>query len=77
MLCFWDITVADTMAPSYAIISSVFDGLVAKQSSTRKVVKYSELVIRHFSLPIATESFGPIYAQKHLLFFVNLDISCL
>ena len=37
----WDVTIADTMAPSYAAISSVSAGLVAEQSSARKLAKYS------------------------------------
>ena len=32
----WDVTITDTMAPSYAAISSVSAGLVAEQSSARK-----------------------------------------
>ena len=32
----WEVTIADTMAPSYAAISSVSAGLVAEQSSARK-----------------------------------------
>ena len=35
----WDVTIADTMAPSYAAISSIFAGLVAEQSSARKLAK--------------------------------------
>ena len=43
----WNVTIADTMAPSYAAISSVSAGLVADQSSARKLAKYSELAINH------------------------------
>ena len=59
----WDFTIADTMAPSYAAISSVSAGLVAEQSSARKLAKYSELAINHIFSPIAMESFGPICAE--------------
>ena len=59
----WDITIADTMAPSYAAISSVSAGLVAKQSSALKLAKYSELAINHIFVLIAMESFGPICAE--------------
>ena len=59
----WDVTIADTMAPSYAAISSVSAGLVAEQSSARKLAKYSELAINHIFVPIAMESFGPICAE--------------
>ena len=67
----WDNTIADTRAPSYATISSVSAGLVAKQSSTRKLAKYSELVISHILMPIAMESSGPICAEA-LTFFSEL-----
>ena len=59
----WDFTIADTMAPSYAAISSVSAGLVAEQSSARKLAKYSELAINHIFVPIAMESIGPICAE--------------
>ena len=59
----WDFTIADTMASSYAAISSVSAGLIAEQSSARKLSKYSELAINHIFVPIAMESFGPICAE--------------
>ena len=59
----WDVTIADTMAPSYAAISSASARLVAEESSARKLVKYSELAISHIFVPIAMESFGPICAE--------------
>ena len=51
------------MVPPYAAISSVSAGLVAEQSSPRKVAKYSELAINHIFVPNAMESFGPICAK--------------
>ena len=51
------------MAPSHASISSVSAGLVAEQSSARKLAKYSELAISHIFVPIAMQSFGPVCAQ--------------
>ena len=68
----WDITIADTVAPSYAAISSVFAGLVAEQSSACKLAKYSELAINHIFVPIAMESFGPICAEA-LTFLSELE----
>ena len=59
----WDVIIVDTMAPSYAAMSSVYAELVAEQSSTRKLAKYSELAISHIFVPIAMESFGPICAE--------------
>ena len=51
------------MAPSYAAISSVSAGLVAEQSSARKLAKYSELAINYISVPIDMESFCSICAE--------------
>ena len=68
----WDVTIADTMAPSYAAISSVSTGLVAEQSSARKLSKYSELAINHIFVPIAMESFGPMCAEA-LTFLSELE----
>ena len=68
----WDVTIADNMAPFYATILSLSAGLVAEQSSARKVAKYSELAISHIFVPIAMESFGPIYAEA-LTFLSELE----
>ena len=67
----WDVTISDTMAPSYAAISSVSAGLVTKQSSARKLTKFSELAINHIFVPIAMESFGPVCAEA-LIFLSEL-----
>ena len=56
----WDVTIAHTMTPFYAAISSVSTGLVTEQSSARKLAKYSELAISQIFVPIAMESFDPI-----------------
>ena len=64
------------MAPSNAAISSVSAALVAKQSSARKLAKYSELAISHIFVPIVTESFGPICTEA-LSFIVNLNVAYL
>ena len=60
----WDVTIAETMTPSYAAISSVSAGLVEEQSSALKLAKYSELAINHIFVPIAMESFGPIMCKS-------------
>ena len=59
------------MAPYYAAILSVSAVLIAEQSSTRKLVKYSELAISHIFQSIAKESFGPICAEA-LIFLSEL-----
>ena len=51
------------MAPSYTAISSVSGGLIAKQSSTFKSAKYSELTISHIFVPVAIKFFGPLCAE--------------
>ena len=64
----WDVTIADTMAPSNAAISSVSAGLVAeKSSSARKLAKYSEQVISHIFVPIAIWCHLVPCVQKHSL----------
>ena len=74
----WDVTIADTMAPSYAAITSVSAELVTEQSSARKLAKYSELAINHIFVPTAIESFGRVlYVQKHSFFLVILDVAYL
>ena len=70
-MCFWDLTIADMMALSYAAISSFSAELIAEQSSARKLAKHSELAISLIFLPIAKESFGPICAEA-LTFFSEL-----
>ena len=59
----WDVTIADSMTPSYAAILSVSAGLAADQSSARKLAKYCELAISHIFVPIAMEFFGSICAE--------------
>ena len=59
----WDIMIADTKAPSYTAISSVSTELIAKQSSARKLAKYSKLALSFIFVPIAMESFGLLCAE--------------
>ena len=56
----WDVTVADTLAPSYAHLSSVSAGKVAERAAENKVAKYSELLPTYDFAPIAFETLGPI-----------------
>ena len=58
------------MAPSYASISSVSAGLVAEQSSARKLVKYSELAINHILVLTYT-----VYIFYFILTHTNLLIT--
>lgn len=56
----WDVTVSDTVAPSYLQSSSAFAGAAAEQAATRKITKYSQLLQTHQFVPIAFETMGPI-----------------
>ena len=47
------------------------DHIFAKESSARKLAKYSELVISRIFVPIAKESLGPICAEA-LIFLSEL-----
>ena len=56
----WDVTVADTLAPSYAAISSVSAGMVAERAAGNKRTKYSAIIQSHDFVPIAVETLGPM-----------------
>ena len=56
----WDVTVTDTVAPSYLQSTAVVTGAAAEQAATRKDAKYSELLKTHHFVPIAFETLGPI-----------------
>ena len=56
----WDVTVVDTLAPSYAAISSISAGKVAEKAAENKVSKYSAISQTHDFVPIAIETLGPL-----------------
>ena len=66
----WDVTIADTLAPSYAAISSVSAGLVAEQ--LLRNIANCPLVIFSYQL---LRSPLVLYGQKLTLFLVNLDVA--
>ena len=55
----WDVTVVDTLAPSYASLSSLSAGNAAERAAANKVQKYSALSPTHDFQPIALETLGP------------------
>ena len=67
----WDVTVADTLAPSYASLSSISAGKVAERAAANKVQKYSALSHTHDFQPIALETLGP-YDPSALMFLTQL-----
>ena len=70
----WDVTIADSMTPSYAAILSVSAGLAADQSSARKLAKYCELAISHIFVPIAMEFFGSIFIRLIIIIIIIIII---
>ena len=67
----WDVTVASTLAASYADIASTGTGLVADQAADRKAVKYADFTASYVFEPIAVENLGPLNASA-LEFISNL-----
>ena len=58
----WDVTVTDTVAPSYIHLTSATAGAAAEQAAERKYVKYNDLMTTHHFIPVAFETMGPINA---------------
>ena len=56
----WDVTVVDTLAPSYATLSSISAGNAAERAANNKVTKYSAILASHEFTPLAFETMGPI-----------------
>jgi len=65
----WDVTVTDTLAPSYASISSISAGAAAERAAENKVAKYSEISSTHEFVPLAFETLGPINASAKAFLF--------
>src|SRR6201996_7829045 len=67
----WDVTVADTLAPSYASLSSTSASKAAERAAANKVQKYSAFFPIYDFQPIALETLGP-FDSSALLFFSQL-----
>ena len=55
-----DVTVSDTVAPSYLSISSARAASAAEAAAKRKEEKYADIACNYHFFPIAFETFGPI-----------------
>ena len=66
MLCIrllvWNVTIASTLAASYADIAATDARLVADQAADRKSDKYADLTAFYVFEPIAVENLGPFNA---------------
>ena len=67
----WDVTVADTVAPSYLSTTSNQTGGAAELAEARKNAKYIQLMQSYHFVPLAFETMGPINA-KGLAFLADL-----
>lgn len=56
----WDVTVIDTVAPSYIPATSSSAGAAAETATTRKNVKYNQLAATYLFVPLAFETMGPV-----------------
>ena len=54
----WDVTVADTLAPSYVSSTPQLAGSAAENAAAKKEFKYTSLATHHFFVPLAFESLG-------------------
>ena len=56
----WDVTVADTLAPSYVASTAQAAGSAAEKAATKKENKYTGLASHHLFVPLAFESLGAL-----------------
>ena len=56
----WDVTVPDTLAPSYRPIAVTKTGGVAARAESQKEIKYHQLALSYLFSPIAIESLGAV-----------------
>ena len=68
----WDVTVASTLAASYADIASTGAGLVADQAADRKADKYADFTASYVFEPIAVENLGPLKASALELSLIHI-----
>ena len=67
----WDVTVPDTLAPSYRPIAVTKTGGVAARAESQKEIKYHQLALSYLFSPIAIESLGAV-GPKSWNFLVDL-----
>ena len=56
----WDVTVTDTVAPSYLRITSACAASAAEAAAERKEKKYYEIACNYHFFPITFDTFGPV-----------------
>jgi len=59
----WDVTVTDTLAPSYVARSATSASSAAERAASNKVIKYTQILASHDFTPLAIETLGPINAS--------------
>ena len=59
----WDVTVASTLAASYADIAATDAGLLANQAADRKADKYADFTASYIFEHIVVENLGPLSAS--------------
>src|SRR6218665_1402703 len=59
----WDVTVADTVAPSYLATTYIHMGGAAELAEARKKAKYTKLMQSYHFVILAFETMGPIIHQ--------------
>ena len=54
----WDVTIADTVAPSHLSSTSSQAGSAASHAAEQKLQKYASLAATHLVIPVSLETFG-------------------
>ena len=67
----WDVTCADTLAPSHRQLASREAGAVAASAEQRKKSKYAHLEATQHFVPIAVETLG-VVGEEGSIFFNDL-----
>lgn len=63
----WDVTVTDTLAPSYVHLSALSAANAAENAASKKVAKYALIMNNYDFSPIAFETLGPINSSGQAL----------
>ena len=61
----WDVTITDTLAPSYIHLSALSAGKAAERAAENKVAKYTGLSDSFSFIPLAFETLGPMRRPCH------------
>ena len=68
MVLVWDVTCADTLAPSHRQLASREAGAVAASAEQRKRNKYAHLEATQHFVPIAIETLGVVSEEGSVFF---------